>query len=125
MQAELLSQTADDISEWATGQAHDLPVTVYGVDSPALLWALRNHKVEVVQALDPASAPPLVVTPPQGTLQLASAYRGQDFNWRQTPVWDVFSSFQLQWLTLRDLPAQPEVILLWARNDLFVDAAQP
>jgi len=124
-QADLLTQTANQVSEWATGQADDLPVTIYGVDSPALLWALRHRQVEVVLALDPASAPSLVITPPQQDLQLASAYRGQDFSWRQSPVWESFPSFTLQWLTLRELPTQSETIILWARNDLFIDARKP
>jgi hypothetical protein len=124
-QAGLLTQTAEQVSEWSTGQADDLPVTVYGVDSPALFWALRHRRVDVVFALDSISAPALVITPPQETLELASAYRGQDFNWRQSPVWEAFPSFQLQWLTRRELPTQPEVIVLWARNDLFVDAKKP
>jgi hypothetical protein len=124
-QADLLSQTADEISEWATGHADDLPVTVFGIDSPALLWSLRNHNSTVVLALDPASAPELIVTPPQDNLGLASAYRGQDFNWRQTPIWDSFSSFSLRWLTYRELPSSSETIVLWVRNDLFIDSEQP
>jgi len=105
--------------------ADDLPVTVFGIDSPALLWSLRNHNPTVVLALDPASAPELIVTPPQDNLGLASAYRGQDFNWRQTPIWDSFSSFSLRWLTYRELPSSSETIVLWVRNDLFIDSEQP
>ncbi len=122
-QADLLSQTADEISEWATGHADDLPVTVFGIDSPALLWSLRNHDVKVVIALDPASSPELIVTPPQADLGLASAYRGQDFNWRQTPFWDSFPS--VRWLILHELPSSAETVVLWVRNDLFIDSEQP
>jgi hypothetical protein len=124
-QADLLSQTADEISEWATGQADDLPLTVFGIDSPALLWSLRNHNPKVVIALDPASSPELIVTPPQDSLGLASAYRGQDFNWRQTPFWESFASFSLRWLTYRELPSSSETVVLWVRSDLFIDAEQP
>ena len=124
-QADLLSQTADEISEWATGQSDDLPVTVFGIDSPALLWSLRNHNPKVVLALDPASSPELIVTPPQDSLGLASAYRGQDFNWRQTPFWDTFPSFWLRWLNFRELPSSSETVVLWVRNDLFIDSEQP
>jgi MFS family permease len=124
-QADLLSQTADEISEWATGQADDLPVTVFGIDSPALLWSLRNHNPKMVIALDPASSPELIVTPPQDSLGLASAYRGQDFNWRQTPFWESFASFSLRWLTYRELPSSSETVVLWVRSDLFIDSEQP
>lgn len=119
-QAGLLSQTVDDISEWATGQADDLPVIIFGVDSPALLWSLRDHSPRVVLALDPASSPELIVTPLQDNLGLASAYRGQDFNWRQTPFWDAFPT--LRWFTHHEFPVSSETLVFWVRNDLFMDA---
>ena len=124
-QADLISQTADQTSEWATGHADDLAVAVYGVDSPALLWSLRNHHPEVLLAFDPASAPALIVTPPLEDIGLAAAYRGQDFTWRQTPAWDLFPSYFLRWLTLRELPTQGETLVLWARSDLFIDSREP
>ena len=124
-QADLLSLTADQTSESATGQTDALPVTVFGVDSPALLWSLRNHAVKVVVALDPASSPELIVTPPQDNLSLAAAYRGQDFAWRQTPSWDSFPAFYLRWFTYRELPSSSENIVLWVRSDLFIDSKQP
>lgn len=124
-QADLLSQTADEISEWATGQVDALAVTVFEVDSPALLWSLRNHNPTILIALDPASSPELIVTPPQDNLGLAAAYRGQDFAWRKTPSWDLFPSYYLRWLTYRELPSSLETIVLWVRNDLFIDSEQP
>jgi hypothetical protein len=121
-QADLLSQTADEISEWATGHADDLPVTVFGVDSPSLLWSLRNHNPTVVLALDPASSPELVVTPQQGDLGLSAAYRGQDFTWRQTPTWELLPANYLNWVTYRELPSSSETLILWVRNDLFIES---
>ena len=120
-QADILAQTADDVSEWATGDPHNLPVLIQGIDSPALLWALRFHDPKVVTALDPASSPALVVTPPQQDPQLAASYRGQDFTWRQYPVWDSFASFQIQWFTFHEIPFSSETIILWARDNLFID----
>lgn len=121
-QADLLEQTVEDVSEWAAGHADALPVTVAGIDSPALLWALRRHDPRLVSALDPASTPELIVTPLRGDLGLPAAYRGQDFLWRQSPAWDSFPFSSLRWLTYRDLPLSSETIILWARNDLFLDA---
>ena len=120
-QADLLARSVKDISEWSVGSKDYLPVLVYGVDSPALLWTLRDHNPQVVTVLDPTASPALVVTPPMQDLQLAAAYRGQDFNWRQTPSWDVFSTYRMRWLTLRDLPQSSESLVLWARDDLFID----
>ena len=120
--ADLIAQTADEISEWATGDPHELPVLIQGVDSPALLWALRFHDPQTVTTLDTSSSPALVVTPLQQDPQLAASYRGQDFNWRQYPAWETLSSFNvIRWLTFRELPSASETIILWARDNLFID----
>jgi hypothetical protein len=100
-------------------------VTLIGIDSPALEWALRNHNVETVSALDPLNAPPIVVTPMMDELGLPSAYRGQDFIWRQPPLWDAIQLPDwIRWLVYRQLPRDTETIILWARDDLFPDARE-
>lgn len=124
-QADLLTLTVNQTSEWAVGQTDSLPVLIVGVDSPALTWALRGHNPQNVVALDPASAPELVITPTRDDLGLAAAYRGQDFNWRLYPAWDSFSSYTLGWLAYHDLPTAPETVILWVRADLFIDAEKP
>jgi hypothetical protein len=121
-QMDLLARTADEISKGATGDPHNLPVLVQGIDAPSLFWALRFHDPQLVTALDPASTPALVVTPLQQEIQLAAPYRGQDFNFRQYPVWDSFSAVNIRWLTYHELPFTTETIILWGRNDLFLDS---
>jgi hypothetical protein len=96
-----------------------------GIDSPALEWALRNHEVEVVSILDPQIAPPLVITPLMEDLGLPSAYRGQDFTWRQFVPWEgIRGADWLRWLVYRQLPRENETIILWVRDDLFPDARE-
>lgn len=123
-QADLIAQTVNDVSEWSTGDPYNLKVIVYGVDSPALMWTLRFHRVERVAGLDASSTPELVVTLPQESLQLAASYRGQDFTWRKVPMWDQFSAFTLQWLTYHELPVQTDTVVLWVRSDLSVGTQQ-
>ncbi len=122
-QTELLTETAAQLSEWSTGADQALQVVIAGLDSPSLEWALRFHPITRVDTLDAASSPPIVITPVQENPGLAASYRGQDFVWRQTPAW---ASAQfgdwLRWITLRQMPATGESIILWARNDLFLDA---
>ncbi len=76
----------------------------------------------VVQALDPASSPELIVTPLQDEPGLTVAYRGQDFNWRQAPVWDSIPAYFLRWFLYHELPSSSESLVLWVRNDLFIDS---
>jgi len=124
-QADLLLVSADDLSRWSVGHADAQPVTVMGIDSPALEWLLRNYEVKIVSALDTQSTPPLVITPPMQELGLPAGYRGQDFSWRQEPIWNVMqTSDWLTWIVFRKMPKQPETIILWARTDLFPYARQ-
>ena len=82
--------------------------------------------MDVVSELDPQVAPPIVLTPIMKDLGLPSAYRGQDFIWRQRPLWDqVTTSGWIRWLVFRQVPRDNETIILWVRNDLFPDAHKP
>ncbi len=71
----------------------------------------------------------MVVTPLMNDLGLPSAYRGQDFTWRQRPQWEIIQNPDwVKWLVFHELPMDNETIILWARDDLFPDAresAQP
>ena len=122
--AKLLASTIADLSEWDMGQVDAIPVTIYNVDSPALRWALRRHAITVVNALDPSSAPPVLITPLLNTPGLAASYRGQDFTWGQKPNWNsALPGDWLRWLVQREMPQTYDTILLWARTDLFIDSA--
>jgi hypothetical protein len=120
-QTGLLLETVEEVSTMARGDATTLTVTIKGIDSPALLWALRSHNVEIVSTLDMTTAPELVITPLGEEIGLASAYRGQDFVWRTYPDWLLGGNWA-RWLVLREIPMQSEQIILWARNDLFFDS---
>lgn len=125
IQSKLFMSSVDDISLFSTGHIQSQPVTVVGNDSPALEWALRNYEVNLVPVLDPQNAPPILVTPLMGDPGLPAAYRGQDFTWRQPPSWETIQTPDwLRWLVYRQLPGNPETIILWARDDLFPDARQ-
>jgi hypothetical protein len=124
-QAGLLRATADDISEFSVGHAKSQPVTIMGIDSPALEWVLRDRTVEMVSTLDPQIAPPMVITPIMDDLGLPAAYRGQDFTWRQKPLWaQIQNQDWIRWLVFRQLPREDETIILWVRDDLFPDARE-
>jgi len=125
-QADLLESTVSDVSDWGLGNNYAAPVMIVGVDSPALEWTLRERQVFVVDSLDISSAPYLVITPLQDNLVLSSTYRGQDFTWRRTPLWN--SALQqdwVRWMALREMPQTDEPIILWARDDLFLNSVPP
>jgi hypothetical protein len=122
LQAELLRDTVNQLSEWGRGNDNVASVAILGIQSPAIEWALRENPVQRVDALDVTSAPDFVITSYEMNPELVSAYRGQDFIWRQTFLWNsADSGTWLRWVTLREMPQNQEIILLWARTDLFID----
>jgi hypothetical protein len=124
-QANLLLASVDDVSEFSLGHPQSQPVTIMGIDSPALEWILKDREVEDVDELNPQVAPPIVITPLMNDLGLPSAYRGQDFTWRQRPLWEgIKTADWIRWLVFRQLPRDNETIILWVRDDLFPDARE-
>jgi hypothetical protein len=123
-QADLLDATVSEMSQWGLGDNNAAPVVIAGVNSPALEWALRGHNVIVAETIDISSSPYFVITPLQNNPALSASYRGQDFNWRQTPSWNA-TTYQdwIRWIALREMPQSGEAIILWVRDDLFLDAA--
>jgi hypothetical protein len=103
------------------GDDHAAPVMIVG-------GSLRLNglyaSISLVKTLDVSSAPYFVITPLQDDPILVSAYRGQDFTWRQTPLWNTsLPQDWIRWAALREMPQTGEAIILWARDDLFLDSA--
>jgi len=124
--ADLVEATVSQVSEWGLGDDHAASVMIVGMDSPALEWALRERQIFVVEPsqLDISSAPYFVITPLQDDPALSSAYRGQDFAWRQPPLWNIaLPQDWVRWVALREMPQTGETIILWARDDLFLNSA--
>ena len=122
-QAELVRDTVNQVSDIGRGNDHIASVTILGIKSPALEWALRENPVQVLDALDSLNTPDIVITSFEANpVSLESAYRGQDFIWRRTPVWayaDAAAWFR--WISLREMPQSQEYIILWAKSELFLD----
>lgn len=114
-------QTLGDLSEWRTGHRNEID-TLVTVDSAALRWQLRSFpNVAFSTGIVPGSMPSVVITAQEQTsLDLALAYRGQDFTWWQYPGWSGLLPVQwLDWLYFHKAPGTAQQIILWARGDLF------
>jgi hypothetical protein len=124
-QADLLRETVDDLSDWSAGDAMAQPVTLLGIESPALQWLLRGRVVLPVAALDLQEAPPIVISSQIDSLELSTPYRGQDFVWRKAPSWELLTVADwIPWSVFRKLPSDSEIVILWVRSDLFPDARE-
>jgi hypothetical protein len=124
-QADLLLATVNEQSEWSTGDAMSQEVTLLDIDSPALEWLLRGRSLHKASALDLQAAPAIVVSAQTDAINLPIAYRGQDFSWRREPFWDIVGFYEwIKWSVFRDMPYEEEAVIVWVRNDLFIDASQ-
>lgn len=124
LQADLLTTTVDDLSEWSKGYDDGVPVVIIGIDSPALEWALREHSPKIANFFDASEPPALIVTTNEFDPNTISPYRGQDFSWKFTTSWVAAQPRDwLKWLAYREMPQTGETIILWASNDLFINAA--
>jgi hypothetical protein len=100
-------------------------VTLLNIDSPALEWLLRGRSLQKVSALDLEASPAIVISAQSEALNLPIAYRGQDFSWRREPFWDIAGMYEwIKWSVFRDLPYEAETVIMWVRNDLFIDTSQ-
>jgi hypothetical protein len=121
-QAALLQGTAQEVSRIGVGEKSSTSVVIAGVNSPALEWVFREHAVTRAETTGGISAPDIVVTPWEMDPLLIAAYRGQEFTWRQNPMWSTAATTNwLRWVALRDMPQSGETIILWVRDDLFLD----
>jgi len=118
----LLVRTIEEVSGWTHGTPNGLSVQVVGKVSPSLKWALRFHEtIQEVTAVSPAEYPSLVITEIDIQPELASQYRGQDFNTQSRVKFEAFEATDwLRWFLLRktDLLELSSKIL-WVRSDLF------
>lgn len=124
-QADLLLMTVNEQSEWSTGDEMSQDVTLLNVDSPALEWLLRGRTLQMASALDTQNEPAIVISSQTEDINLPMAYRGQDFTWRREPFWDIVGIYEwIKWSVFRELPYESETVILWVRNDLFIDTSQ-
>jgi len=124
VQADVLIHQMDDLSRWDVGVNDGLDVFVSGIDSPALHWILRDWNVTYSEAPTLSGTPSFVIASNQlSAPELTSAYRGQEFTWRDYPGWDTIQPADwLRWSMSHTVPQAEEKIILWTRSDIFIDA---
>jgi hypothetical protein len=119
---DVLLKVANQISDLNRGYPAQLPLTILGVDSPALDWLFRDWQVQDVSHLAPDATPEIIITP-SGNLSLAAKYRGEALVLHETVDWSKASSADwLKWFVYRQMPLQRDNIILWVRSDLMLDS---
>jgi len=123
-EVDLLHSTVADLSSWKMRAPGELELVVDNIDSPALRWALRDYRlVQYATSTASVSSPPMVITTEEPSPELAGTYRGQDFVLEVSPTWQMSLDEWLQWVAYKTVPVTKTNVILWARADLFPDAA--
>jgi hypothetical protein len=125
-QISLVEDTLEDLAIAQTGRRYDIDV-ISLVDSPALRWIVRDFsQASFVSSLGEDLFPSVLISlDEEPYIRQTAAYRGQDFNWRQSPGWGgAIPEDWTRWLTVREAPLLPQKIVLWARADLFPDETE-
>jgi hypothetical protein len=121
-----LHQTMDQLSQWQTGEAGELPALIQWPEDSALGWELQTYRAaEYVAAPDLLSTPAVLVAPRvlQGkgvvTPELTVAYRGQGFGVAEQRGWFGMPPDLLGWLLYRQGPVERGQMILWTRLDVL------
>lgn len=123
--ADLLTSTVGGISEWNSRSRSAIDVTVLNVESPALEWALRDHRqVHFTNVIPPGEKLSLIITEDQEMPSLAAAYTGQDFVWQRSIAWHLLQPPDWsRWVIVREAASTRADLILWVRSDLFPGAS--
>jgi hypothetical protein len=122
---DILLKVANQISDLNKGVNSQLPLTLLGVDSPALEWLFRDWQVHYVSALAPDAKPEMVLSSID-TLSLAADYRGEPLPLTEVADWDhATPSNWLKWFIYRQMPILRQDVILWVRSDLMLDNQAP
>ena len=121
---KILVSTIENYAEWNHGSKQEGQIQVVNIDHPSLKWALRNYdNIEFVNKFSITSNPEFVITKSDQTIEAVDSYKGQDFEWTSTPVWNLLIPNEwANWVLSRRIPMnllQQDLIILWVRNDLF------
>jgi len=125
-QAQLLHDTAAELSDRTTGQKNELEVVLLS-ESPSLRWTFREWPSARREfALSDVEEPALIVVSGSDIQpEQSSAYRGQSFIWSSEPDWEGNRPPNFfAWFVFREAQTRSEAMTLWVRSDLFPPAGE-
>ncbi len=119
---DILLKVANQISDLNTGSIASLPLTILGVDSPALDWQFRDWQVQNVSGLSPDATPEMIISTID-KISLEANYRGEALPLSEVADWGHAKTADwLKWFVYRQMPILRQDIILWVRSDLMLDS---
>ena len=119
---DVLLKVANQISDLNSGATGSLPLTILGVNSPALDWLFRDWQVQKVDELAPDATPEMIISSVD-KLSLTANYRGEALPLTEAANWaQATPSDWLKWFIYRQMPILRQNVILWVRSDLMLDS---
>lgn len=125
-QADLIVDTVQEVSIWEYGHRYGVQAAVVDVDSPALVWLLRDQGSLLPDTvLSPDQSPDVIFTPVTSAApSLEVLYRGQSLVLTEQPDWTSLRlSDWMKWMIFRRAPAAANEVILWAKGQMFPGSA--
>lgn len=119
-----LQKQLSDLSEWNGMELALDRISLVGIDSPSIVWSLRDKSITQVPSLTtPDELGPVVLTQTGITSGVLNEnYRGQDIVWSAQILYDsLTSSDWMRWTVLHGFPRLETKYTLWIRADKFID----
>ncbi len=126
--AEILKHSINDISLWNFGNKNSIDVSILNVKQPSIEWLLHEHKISINDSISPLENASIVISNDEQIQILEKKYRGQRFIINSVPFWEfhfeqaITSGDFARWFFLREGVIENEDLILWTRNDLFIDS---
>ncbi|MGD0574211.1 MAG: hypothetical protein ABSB61_02420 [Anaerolineales bacterium] len=121
-QLSFLVSNLQQISEWQTGTAQDLPIVVSGNPDGALGWALRSFPRASYDVQSGGAAPAVYLSMEVAGNQPAppfpASYMGEPFTVQVYRAWTDFPPDLFAWWIYRMGPTRAERVILWVRQDV-------
>lgn len=102
----------------------EVQVYIQGIDSAAMIWALRDYDVRSLPVLPASLDTDVIITLYQNENQVYGPYRGQDYLLTSTPAWNLMTIGEWKnWILTRHAPQDgihQQAIIVWFNNQWFV-----
>jgi hypothetical protein len=124
--SNILLKTIEEVSLWNTGVQNGLDIQIQGIDSPSLLWQLKEYHVQTNDVIHPNNMASVIITKTKDNSLLVNSYRGQLLPFSSEPFWiqnlpqSLTTVDFYRWFFFRDSIVHQDNYYIWMKAELFV-----
>ncbi len=123
-EADILVESIDQMSRYNNKSTDEVTIYVSEINSPSLLWLLKDYRTEVGAGINQPGDIKIVITPEESNSQIQGFFSGQDFLINSDPAWNLMTFAEMKsWFLTRSAPQNgivQESVVLWFNSTWFV-----